>query len=156
MPLALRALHGGATGRKPFPSADFGAQAKAIAPTMVVGSGSLAENGGMPRPARALWVKRNYARRRHRSWMLAMSLASLGWGTWWVALFLRVMVPSLGFGLRVPGFVSVAFALCGLVVVLFTLRAKRSWLWFTLIPLFANASLLLVPWFASRWLAERG
>ena len=88
--------------------------------------------------------------------MLSMSLASLGWGTWWVALFLRVSLPEMAFGLRVPGAVSVLFGLCGLGVAVFTLRAKRSWLLFTLIPLLANASLLFVPWFASRWLAERG
>lgn len=105
----------------------------------------------MPRPARAIWVKKSYARRRHRSWMMAMTLASLGWGTWWVALFVHRVAPGLRFGLGVPSAISIVFAVCGLFFVLVTVRAKRSWLLLTLVPFLANASLLFVPWMAREW-----
>jgi hypothetical protein len=80
--------------------------------------------------------------------MLAMTLATLGWGTWWVALFLHHV--GVEIVLDVPSVVSVVFALAGLGVALLTLRARRSWIVFTLVPLFANASLLLVPWLAGE------
>ena len=38
----------------------------------------------------------------------------------------------------------------GLVVALLTLRARRAWVLFALVPLFANGSLLFMPWFASE------
>ena len=84
-----------------------------------------------------------------------MSFATLGWGTWWLALLVRTVVPDWRFGLGVPGTLGCVFAVLGLAVAVFTVRAKRSWLLFTLIPLFANGSLLFVPWLASRW-SERG
>lgn len=91
-------------------------------------------------------MQRTYARGRHRRWMLAMTMATLGWGTWWVALLLHHFAPRLRLGLEWPGGVSLVFALLGLLQVLLAVRAKRSWMLLTLIPLFANASLLLVPW----------
>src|SRR6185503_3956157 len=105
---------------------------------------------GMPRPARAIWVPRAYSRRRHRSWHLAMILATLGWGTWWCVLFLHRFAPGFEFPLALPGSISTAAALLGLVVALLTLRARRAWVLFALVPLFANGSLLFMPWFASE------
>ena len=46
---------------------------------------------------------------------------------------------------------QLSLLIMGLAVALWTVRAKKSWLLFTLIPLFANASLLLVPWLARQW-----
>jgi hypothetical protein len=37
------------------------------------------------------------------------------------------------------------------LVAVWTLRARRAWILFALAPLFANASLLLVPWLAREW-----
>jgi len=82
--------------------------------------------------------------------MLSMTLSSLGWGTWWVVLFLRRFLPELEFGLRWPGIVSTVFAGAGLLVALFAVRATRSWMLFVAIPLLANGSLLLVPWLAAE------
>jgi len=79
-----------------------------------------------------------------------MTLASLGWGTWWVLLFLRRLAPSLSIGLAIPGAVSTTFAVLGFVVAVLTLRARRSWLVFAHIPLLANASLFFMPWLASE------
>lgn len=101
----------------------------------------------MPRPARQIWVTRTYARRRHRSWMLSMTLASLGWGTWWILLFVKKLA-GVSPGLLVPSVFSTVFAIMGLGIALLTLRARRSWLLFSLIPLLANASLLAMPWLA--------
>lgn len=109
----------------------------------------------MPRTARAIWKPRTYARRRHRSWMLSMTLASFGWGTWWILLFVRRLAPGVEVGLTLPSVVSTVFALLGLGVAVLTIRAKKSWLIFTAVPLLANTSLLLMPWLAAA-LRERG
>jgi len=83
--------------------------------------------------------------------MTSMTLASLGWGTWWVLLFLHRFRPAwVPEGPGVPGLISTTFAIAGLLVALFTLRAQRSWLYFVMIPLMANASLLFVPLLASE------
>ena len=79
-----------------------------------------------------------------------MTLASLGWGTWWVVLIVRKLAPGLTLGIVVPGAISTAFALLGLGVAVLTLRARRSWILFVTVPLFANLSLLVVPWLASE------
>ena len=77
----------------------------------------------MPRPSRALWVTRAYARRRHRSWHLAMILATLGWGTWWCALFVHRLAPEREIPLALPATISTVAAILGLAVAVLTLRA---------------------------------
>ena len=104
----------------------------------------------MPRPARSIWVTRTYARRRHRSWMLSMTLASLGWGTWWSLLFLRKLAPDYTPGLLVPSTISTLFAIFGLLVAVLTFRARRSWMLFVTVPLLANTSLFFMPWLAAE------
>lgn len=103
----------------------------------------------MPRPARQIRVNRIYARTRHRSWMLSMTCASLGWGTWWILLLVKKLSGHAP-GLLLPSVLSILFAALGLGVALLTLRARRSWLLFALIPLLANASLLAMPWLAAE------
>jgi hypothetical protein len=102
----------------------------------------------MPRPARTLWIQRTYARRRHRSWHLAMMLATVGWGTWWCVLLVHRLAPERELALALPAALSTTAALLGLLVAILTLRARRAWLLFALVPLFANGSLLFVPWLA--------
>ncbi|MFT5830222.1 MAG: hypothetical protein ACI9D0_000805 [Bacteroidia bacterium] len=41
---------------------------------------------------------------------------------------------------------SVGCAVPGLLLALMTVRAKRSWLPFAAVAVFANASLLVMPW----------
>jgi hypothetical protein len=77
-----------------------------------------------------------------------MILATLGWSTWWCVLLLHRFAPRFELPLAVPGAISTAAALLGLAIALLTLRARRAWILFALVPLFANASLLAVPWFA--------
>ena len=104
----------------------------------------------MARPARTLWITRGYARRRHRSWHLAMILATLGWGTWWCVLIVRRLAPEREVSLVLPATISTTAALLGLLIAILTLRARRAWILFALVPLFANGSLLFVPWLAGE------
>jgi len=82
--------------------------------------------------------------------MLSMTLASLGWGCWWTVLFLRRFVPALDPGNVVPGTLATAFAVVGFLLAIVTVRARRSWLLLTLVPLGANGSLLVMPWLAEE------
>jgi len=83
-----------------------------------------------------------------------MILATLGWGTWWCVLIAHHFAPQRELSLALPSILSTTLAASGLLVAILTLRARRSWVLFTLAPLFANASLLLVPWLAAE-LTER-
>jgi hypothetical protein len=78
--------------------------------------------------------------------MVSMCLASLGWGSWWVAVFLMRYFPGAAPSLSATEWFAGTFAAFGLVVGIFTIRARRSWLLFALVPILANASLFLVPW----------
>jgi hypothetical protein len=81
--------------------------------------------------------------------MTSMTLASLGWGTWWVLLVSRKVfgyTPAL----LLPGVVSTSFAVVGLLVALLSFRARRSWMLFVMIPFLANITLLAMPWLASE------
>jgi len=83
-------------------------------------------------------------RRRHRTWIASMVLATAGWGVWWAALLLHKFAP--GFSPLVPA--TVVASLCaaaGLFLAVFTVRARLIWVLLALVPIFANASLLLGP-----------
>jgi len=84
-------------------------------------------------------------RRRHRTWMLSMILASLGWGVWWIEVFLTRFAPEHAPSLHTTALVGGAFALPGLLVAVWTIRAKAAWILITLVPLCANLSLLALP-----------
>jgi hypothetical protein len=86
--------------------------------------------------------------------MASMTLASLGWGTWWVLLFLRRFF-GYSPGLFLPSVVSTVFATLGLGLAVWCFRAQRSWLLFVMIPFLANLSLLFMPWLAEE-LTTRG
>ena len=83
-----------------------------------------------------------------------MTLASLGWGTWWIVLFLRKLAPDIAPGILVPSVISTVFAVLGLSVAVLTFRARRSWMLFVTIPLVANVSLLCIPWLAGELWGE--
>ena len=100
----------------------------------------------MARPLRKLAEMRSViVRRRHRTWMLSMCLASLGWGAWWIAILLLRFAPEHAPALRTTALVGGAFALPGLLVAVWTIRAKAAWILITLVPLLANLSLLALP-----------
>ena len=78
-----------------------------------------------------------------------MTLASLGWGTWWTLLLLRRafgITPDLG----LASTVSTVFAVAGLLVAVWCFRARRSWMLFVMIPFLANLALLFMPWLAQE------
>lgn len=76
--------------------------------------------------------------------MLSMTLASLGWGCWWAALFLAKFT-AVHPDTRSVAITAALFAVPGILVALYTVRAQRAWLYFVAIPLLANAGLLLLP-----------
>jgi hypothetical protein len=99
----------------------------------------------MPRPERKFTTIRRVVRRRHRTWMLSMTLATLGWGTVWLTVVLLAVAPAWAPGVGATYTTAGIFALCGIACGLFTIRAKLAWILITLVPLFANGSLLLLP-----------
>jgi hypothetical protein len=87
--------------------------------------------------------------------MLAMILATLGWAAWWVTLFaVKVAPASAEFMVVAATVASGVCALPGLLIAALTVRARRTWLLFVLVPLFANGALLLMPWLASGMLEQ--
>lgn len=75
-----------------------------------------------------------------------MSLATLGWGVWWAAVALHRAAPELAPGAGVTYAVAGTLGGVGLAAALFTVRGQPFWLVLTLLPLFANATLLALPW----------
>ena len=100
----------------------------------------------MARPLRPQWHPRTLVRRRHRSWMAAMILATLGWGGWWMTFFLMRLAPGIAPGPQFAVWWGAALGAVGMVIAFFTIRARRVWVLFALIALFANGTLLLAPW----------
>jgi hypothetical protein len=105
-----------------------------------------AENPRMARPVRKLWKMRTMVRRRHRTWMFSMCMASLGWAIWWVSLLIVRLAPGHAPDFRVTAWSAGAFAAIGFLAALWSFRAKLAWILFMLVPMFANGSLLAVPW----------
>ncbi len=99
----------------------------------------------MVRPGRQLASWKRVVRRRHRTWMLSMTLASLGWGTAWLTLVLMKLAPGWAPSVEVAEAIASSFAFVGLCIGLFTLRAKLAWILITGVPLLANGSLLILP-----------
>lgn len=84
--------------------------------------------------------------------MVAMSLATVAMGVWGVTVLLWRFAPAWGPPGRVSWAVASLFALPGLWLGIFTVRAKRSWFLVALVPILANAMLLGLPWVALRLL----
>jgi hypothetical protein len=85
-------------------------------------------------------------RRRHRTWMWSMTLATLAMAVWGATVVALEYVPE-----RVPSFgvvfaAACLFALPGFLLGLLTLRARRGWFLLALVPLFANGMLVALPW----------
>lgn len=86
--------------------------------------------------------------------MAAMTLATFGWGTWWVALLWTRVAPESAPGIVVVGSIAIFFAVPGLVIAAMTVRSRRTWMLFSLVAIFANASLLAMPWLAQGIASE--
>ncbi|MBL8863474.1 MAG: hypothetical protein JNK02_15895 [Planctomycetes bacterium] len=100
----------------------------------------------MARPLRRLWSDRPKPRRRHRTWMFAMTMATLGWAVVWIDLALARLAPSLAPELAVAAWVACGFGAVGLGGVAWAVRAKLAWLVVLSVPACANASLIAAPW----------
>ncbi len=99
----------------------------------------------MARPLRSQWRIRTVVRRRHRTWVASMVFATLGWGVWWSAVVLLELAPDWAPSLRVTAWVACAFALFGLFLAVFSVRARLIWVLLAGVPVFANGSLLCLP-----------
>lgn len=88
---------------------------------------------------------RRIVRRRHRTWMLSMTFASLGWAAWWVFAFMKHFLPEHAPTSSTVQWIGVGFAAPGFLIALWTIRARLAWIVVTLVPLLANASLLSMP-----------
>ncbi len=77
--------------------------------------------------------------------MLSMTLASLGWGAWWMAVALARFAPDYAPGVVLTQAIADGFAIAGLLAGFFTLRAKLAWILITGVPIFANLALIVFP-----------
>lgn len=107
--------------------------------------GAEPHNPAVVRPVRRPATVPRLVRRRHRTWMLSMAFASLGWAAWWVFAFLKHFAPDHAPTSQTIQWIGVAFAVPGFLVALWTIRARLAWILITLFPLCANASLLSMP-----------
>lgn len=99
----------------------------------------------MARPLRNLWRDRVHVRRRHRTWVQAMVLASCGWGLWWALFLWWSLAPGSAPSIAAGRWLTLPFALAGLLLSVWGFRAKSSWLLLLAVPLVANATLCFAP-----------
>lgn len=71
-----------------------------------------------------------------------MTLATGGWAVIWLALVMRRWAPDHAPSAEISYGIAFAFAALGLCFGLFSLRAKLAWILITMVPIFANVSLL--------------
>jgi hypothetical protein len=105
----------------------------------------------MVRPLRKLSRIRTVVRRRHRTWMISMTCASLGWACWWVTRALLHVKPAWAPSIALTDTLSLTFALVGFIAALLSIRARLAWILVTLVPMFANLSVLLIPVTLNTW-----
>jgi len=75
-----------------------------------------------------------------------MICASLGWGCWWLHFTMLRFAPEALHSRAPAAALAACFGGAGLLLAIWTLRARRSWLLFVGVALLANASLLALPW----------
>lgn len=75
-----------------------------------------------------------------------MSMASLGWAVWWTILVLARFAPSVAPNLRIAEWIAGSCAVVGFLAAVWSFRAKLAWILIMGIALFANGSLLVMPW----------
>jgi hypothetical protein len=104
----------------------------------------------MPRPLRRLYAAPAAARRRHRTWILSMTLATFGAAVWGLSLVWMRVEPESAPSLGAVWMVSAAFTAPGFLLAFLSLRAKTAWLLFASIPLLANGMMLVLPYLALK------
>ena len=76
-------------------------------------------------------------RRRHRTWVQAMVIASFGWGVWWVLFLWWSLAPESAPSITVGRWLT--------LLSVWGFRAKSSWLLLLAVPLVASVALALAP-----------
>ncbi len=74
-----------------------------------------------------------------------MTLATVGWGVWWITVLLMRFAPGIAPSPTVTAWVASSFAVVGLFLAIFTIRARTIWVLLAGVPIFANGSLLALP-----------
>lgn len=82
-----------------------------------------------------------------------MTLATLGLCVWAATVVWMIADRGGAPSLEAALLVSSAFSIPGWILGLLTVRAKRSWLAFALVPIAFNTMLLVLPWLLI-WLRE--
>lgn len=77
-----------------------------------------------------------------------MVLATAGWGVWWLTIVLSRWAPESAPSPLTAAWVGFAFAAVGIFLAIFTLRARPVWVLLAAVPMFANGSLMFLPWVA--------
>ena len=86
-----------------------------------------------------------------------MTFASLGWASWWVTAALLHWKPMWAPSIDVTDQLAITFALLGFIAALLSVRARLAWLIVVAVPMFANLSVLLIPFTLNTWrINERG
>lgn len=104
----------------------------------------------MARPLRSLYPLERMTRRRHRTWMLSMTLATLAMGVWGLTVVMLRIAPGHTPAFGVVFALACLFAVPGFLLGVLTIRAKASWLILAMVPLSANGMLIVLPWIVHR------
>ena len=84
---------------------------------------------------------------------MSMCLATAGFAVWGATVVWMRADRSSAPSLETAFLVSSLFTMPGVILGLLTMRAKRSWMLFALVPIAFNTMLLVLPWLLI-WLRE--
>ena len=82
-----------------------------------------------------------------------MTLATIGLAVWGMTILWMIVDRRTAPSLETAFLFSSLFSLPGWILGLLTIRAKRSWFFFALVPIAFNTMLLVMPWLLI-WLRE--
>jgi len=99
----------------------------------------------MARPLRKLYPLQRMTRRRHRTWMVSMTLATGALGVWALTVVMLRVAPELVPSFGVVFATACLFAVPGLLLGLYTIRSRLAWILFAMVPVFANGMLIVMP-----------
>ena len=100
----------------------------------------------MVKPRREGSSSRPRVRRRHRTWMRSMILATCAWGVFWGAVVFARLSEGSEASIQLVYWASTPLATAGFLMAVLTVRAQRGWLLFVSVPLFANGFLIFLLW----------
>ena len=78
--------------------------------------------------------------------MAAMICATFAWGVWWSAALLYKLDLGWHLSARSTSYIAGAFAAVGILFGFVSIRARRGWADVGALAIFANVSVLGVPW----------